>query len=620
MNDQPLDNLDGDRDHATAGSGHDGEDHLRAPAPRVDGYAPLRSYAAIGDGRTVALIAEDGRIDWYPTPDLHSPPAFAAVLDEEDGGQVDLAPVDEYRMRRAYVVGTNVLVTTFVTATGTVRVTDSLNTGVAGRLPWSELGRRVEGVEGEVSMAWRVAPGTMFGERSPWVEHSPHGPVLRAGCVTVAVPTLGEMTTVAQEQDISGVFTTSPGSRHLVGLAATHDEPVHVPVPEDVDAGIDRTIANWRVWSREFHYDGPWGKAVQRSALALKLLIQSATGSVAAAATTSLPESWAGGKNWDYRYSWHRDTAHTVDALFGFGLREETHAAISWTLRTLRNPDMQVFYELDGSEPRPPRELDLPGWRGVGPVVDGNPAARQLQLGVYGDVMGVVRTYVDHGHLLDAETARTLAALADAACDAWRRPDSGMWELPELRHYTTSKLGCWQALRCAAHLAEEGHLPASPDRWAAEAERIRAWVERECWSPELQAYVMYPGSDSLDTSILLHAHSGFDRTERMSTTIDALRRELGHGPHLYRYTGMREEEGAFVACGFWGVAALAQVGRTEEARQWMDELLETANDVGIWTEMIDPGTGEFLGNLPQALSHLALIEAATALGSGLEGR
>lgn len=614
MTAQPaLEHLDGDRHHAVEGSGHRWADELRDPSARTDGYAPLRAYAAIGDGRTVALVADDGRIDWFPAPDLDSEPAFAALLDAETGGSIRLAPTQPFRVRREYVVGTNVLTTTFVTETGTVRVTDSLNTGVAGRLPWSELARRVDGLEGTVPMAWSVAPGTMFSTASPWVHDTLHGPVLRIDGVTLALRLLGETTTVVTDQRIDGVLVTTPGSRHLVALAGTSREPVHLPDPADVDAGIDRTIENWRAWTREFHYDGPWGKAVQRSALALKLLVYAPTGAIAAAATTSLPESLAGGKNWDYRYAWVRDTAYAVDALIGFGLREETHAAISWTLTTLREHHTRVFYALDGSLPGDHHMADAPGWRGIGPVVDGNHADQQLQLGVYGDLLGVVRGYVDAGNLLDDETGRLLASLADEACDVWRRADAGIWELPEERHYTSSKMGCWQALVSAVHLAEAGQIPGVPDRWRGEAERIRAWVEEHCWSAERGAYVMYPRSDALDASVLLHAASGFDRGDRMSSTIDALREELGDGPLLYRYSGMPDEEGTFVACAFWGVGALAHVGRVDEARTWMDELLERANDVGIWSEMIDAPTGDFLGNLPQALSHLALVQAALAL-------
>ena len=609
-----LGNLDGDAGDNVEGSGHRDRDEPREPMPRTDGYAPLRTYAAIGDGRTVALVADDGRIDWFPVPNLDSRPVFAALLDGADGGCLELAPTQPHQVQRQYVVGTNVLETTYTTSTGTVRVTDSLSTGVAGRLPWTELARRVDGLSGTVPMAWTIRPGTVFNTASPWVQDTVHGPVLRVDGVTLSVRLLGETTCLADDQTITGAFSTTAGSRHTVGLVGTSHEPVFLPTPEAVDEGVDRTVENWRAWTRAFHYDGRWGKAVQRSALALKLLISAPSGAIAAAATTSLPESLAGGKNWDYRYSWLRDTAYAVDALIRFGLTEETHAAISWTLTTMRRSDMRVFYGLDGSLPGEHSFAQVPGWRGIGPVVDGNHAAEQLQLGVYGDLLGVVRGYVDAGNLLDAETGRQLATIADEACDAWHRVDAGMWELTDERHYTTSKLGCWQALTCAVHLAELGQIPGVPDRWRAEADRIRDWVETECWSEELGSYVMYPGSTDLDASILLHAMSGFDRGDRMSSTIDALRRELGDGPLLYRYTGMPQEEATFVACAFWGVAALAHVGRPDEAAEWMDALLEQSNDVGIWSEMIDASTGEFLGNLPQALSHLALVQAALAVG------
>jgi GH15 family glucan-1,4-alpha-glucosidase len=619
VTEQPgLENLDGDAGTRTEGSGHAAAEELRDPTRRTGGYADLRAYAALGDGRTVALVADDGRVDWFPVPDLDTPPVFAALLDADGGGRIELAPTVPYRLRRQYVVGTNVLVTTYETEGGSVRVTEAMNTGVAGRLPWSELARRVEGLSGSVPVAWRVAPGTVLGTASPWVEETVQGPVLRANGVTLTVRTLGDMTTVVDDQACAGAFEATAGSRHLVAVVGTQHEPVMVPDPDDVDRGIDRTIENWRGWTREFHYDGPWGKAVQRSALALKLLLHEPTGAIAAAGTTSLPEARAGGKNWDYRFAWVRDAAYTLDAWLGFGLREEVHSAISWTLRTLRRHGVQVFFTLDGSLPPEPRHADVEGWRGIGPVVTGNRADGQLQLGVYGDILAVVRGYVDAGNLLDAETGRLLAAVADEAADAWHRPDAGMWELVEERHYTSSKLGCWQALRCAAHLAEQGQIPGNPGRWLAEAERIAAWVGEHCWSEERGAYLMYPGGDALDASVLLHARSGFDTGERMSRTVDALRAELGDGPLLHRYSGMADEEGAFVACAFWGVAALALVGRTEEARTWMEDVLALANDVGIWPEMIEPGTGAFLGNLPQALSHLALVQAALTLAPALD--
>jgi GH15 family glucan-1,4-alpha-glucosidase len=593
-------------------------DPVTADAPdgpeRTDGYADLRSYAPIGDTRTVALVARDGRVDWWPIPDLDSCPTFAAVLDARNGGRLELAPAGPATTTRRYLPGTNVLETTHVTASGTVRVTDALNTGVAGRLPWSELARRVDGVAGRVPMRFAVAPGTCLNASSPWAHDTVHGTVLRVHDVTMAVRLLGEADIDVTDQAVHGTFTSRPGSRHLVGVTASAGEPLHLSTPRDVDAGLDRTIAAWQSWSGQLRATGPWADAVQRSAMILKLLLHGPSGSIAAAATTSLPEG-RGGKTWDYRFAWIRDAAYTLKALFRFGIREETQAAVSWLLHAIlrHGPQMQVFYRLDGELPAAPEYPEVPGWRGIGPVVVGNAAVDQLQLSVFGDVFDVVRLYVDHGHVLDAGTGRLLAAMADQACDAWRHRDAGLWELPRQEHYTSSKLSCWQALRCAFHLARMGQIPGDPTRWEAEAGRISRWVHEHCWSDRRGAFVWYPGTDDLDTSILLHAGSGFDVGPRMSATVDALCAELGSGPLLYRYTGAAKEEAAFVASSFWAVSALHAVGRTGEAWALMEELVPLTNDVGVLAEMIDPTDGSFLGNLPQGLSHLALIGAALDL-------
>ncbi|MGK9149340.1 glycoside hydrolase family 15 protein [Plantibacter flavus] len=580
----------------------------------------LRSYAPIGDGRTVALIGLRGQVDWLPIPNLGSMPVFARLLDDDTGGCIELEPVGEYTVTRRYVARTNVLRTTFTTDGGSATVTDALVTGIAGRLPWAELARRVEGRSGTVEFAWRVRPGTALGTASPWIEESTRGPIIRAGETTVAVVGSEHGPKPAEDAgsdapELSGVFSTTEGSRHLLVVVATHAEPIHLPDPLIVDEGIDRTIGNWRTWSRAFSYDGPWSDAVQRSALALKLLIFSPTGAIAAAATTSLPENPRGGKNWDYRFAWVRDLAYTAHALVRFGLREETHAAVSWLLRTIREngPELHIFYGLEGGVPEAVQEHDVAGWRGIEPVVTGNPAQGQLQLGVYGDLFAICRTYVDAGNVLDVETGRLLASIADRTCDLWRNRDAGMWELPEEQHYTSSKMGCWQALGDAVHLAELGQVAGSADRWRSEQERIAEWIAEHCWSEERGAYVMHPGSDDLDASVLLHAISGFDRGERMSSTIDALTAELGEGALLYRYSGVQQEEHTFVACAFWRASALACVGRHREAVAAMDELVTLGNDVGIFAEMIDASDGSHWGNLPQALSHLGLINAALTI-------
>ncbi|MET0702689.1 MAG: glycoside hydrolase family 15 protein, partial [Mycobacterium sp.] len=352
---------------------------------RTNGFAPLRSYAAIGDGRTVALVAQDGAIDWLPLPDLDSLPVFAAILDERNGGRLELIPTVAFESQRSYLTDTNVLQTTFTTAAGRVRVTDALNVGVAGRLPWTELARRVDGIDGEVPMRWRVAPGTCFDTASPWARQTPYGTVLRVQELSLGVCVSEGMDVELTDQSAFGTFTVKAGERKVIGVIAAHAEPLMLSPVDDIDRGIDRTVAAWRDWSAQFECAGDWHDAVRRSALALKLLIFSPTGAIAAAATTSLPESLAGGKNWDYRYAWIRDTAYALDALRRFGLREETHASISWLLRTLRDhgPELGVFYRLDGSESDGTTTHDVPGWHGIGPVTTGNPAGGQLQLGTF---------------------------------------------------------------------------------------------------------------------------------------------------------------------------------------------------------------------------------------------
>jgi GH15 family glucan-1,4-alpha-glucosidase len=410
----------------------------------------------------------------------------------------------------------------------------------------------------------------------------------------------------------------------LLCLVGTDDEPIHLPDPRIVDQGVDRTIDAWKVWSEEFTWDGPWADAVHRSTLALKTLIYSPTGSIAAAATTSLPENLEGGKNWDYRFAWVRDLAYTTHALLRFGLREEPHAAVSWILSALKatGGEMRIFLRLDGTLPDGVRDIEAEGWRGIGPVKSGNPAAGQLQLGTYADILAIIAGYAEGGNILDRSTASLLCSFADEACTQWQKKDAGMWELPKNRHYVSSKLGCWQALKSAIRLAELGEISPSPKQlayWHKNVRLIEKWVDKHGWSKKLGAYVMYPGSTSLDASVLLHAPSGFDRGERMSRTIDRIRDELGAGPHLFRYSGADKEEGTFVACSFWAVSALACVGRHSEATALMDQLVDAANDVGLYSEMISAEDGAFLGNLPQGLSHLALVNAAADIVDTRDG-
>ncbi len=590
---------------------------------RRDGYAPIEDYAVLGDGRSVALVALDGHIDWWPIPTLDSPPLCAALLEPDGGGQFALTPTDPFEVSRRYLEGTNVLETTYTTESGSARVTESLNTGAAGRLPWTELARRVQGVSGEVELTWALDAGNRFGQARPWVSARNRVPVVHLGdqSVAVLVEGRGAGPVEATSRRVFGRLRSTPGATMLVAALATDDEPLFLPEASAIDDRVERTKDEWRRWSGLLPNEGPWGSAVVRSALALKTLIYEHEGSIAAAATTSLPEQIGGPKNYDYRYAWVRDFSFALDAMIGLQLHEEVHGSVSWLLGALRRsaPDLHIFYRLDGTTADEVATLEAPGYRHSRPVRAGNTAAGQRQLGLYGDLFDTLGRYVGEGHLLDPATADLLAEFADRCCDTWTRPDSGLWELDEIRHYTISKIGCWVALDRACRLAASGQLPGRhAERWRAEADDIRSFVIRNCWSETKRSYTFYAGSDRLDAAVLLAGRTGFDTGWRLASTIDAVLAELGEGPCVYRYSGMPEQEGAFVACSFWTIDALARTGRLEEARELMGQAVALANDVGLLSEQVDPRSGAFLGNVPQALSHLALINAATTL-NGMAG-
>ncbi len=588
-------------------------------AVRTAGALPLGQYAALGDGRSVALVGADGSIDWWCVPNLDSEPLFDRLLDAEAGGRFSLTPEAGFTVERRYRPDSNVLEQTFETADGgRARVTASLNSGISGRLPWSELALRVEGLDGSVAFALVLRPGRRLDQASPWREPSPHGDVLHVDGVVCAFRADDSVErTVEDDCGIEARLVTAPGSRATLALLASADEPLILPPLPEIDARIDRSDQAWREWSGNLKVDSLYAADVRRSALALKLLLFSPTGAIAAAATMALPERIGGDKNYDYRYAWVRDVAYTIKAFLQVGATEEAKAAFSWLTATVRRhgPRLRTMYRLDGELAPEEEELDLPGYRDSRPVRRGNRARAQNQLGVFGDLMETAAMFVERGHVLDLVTRSLLAEVADRCADLWHSRDSGIWELEEIEHYTMTKIGCWTALDRAFRLAGQGQIDTShADRWRRERDRIRDWIDAHCWSEHKQSYTLHPGTDRLDASLLLAVRFGFERRDRLALTRDAIRRELCRGPLVYRYSGMEAEEGTFTACGFWMVEAYALLGERDAAVRQMDAMLERCGaNLGLLTEQVDAADGHMLGNVPQALSHLALVHAAASI-------
>ena len=597
-----------------------------APQARHDGFAPLGAYALLGDLRGAALVADDGAVDWLAIPTLSTAPVCAALLDSGHGGAISLSPTVPFTVSRRYLPGTLVLETTFTTAGGTARVIDALTFGALGALPWSELARVVEVDEGEVPLAWSVHPGhRLWPSQRPWAHLVDGLPVLLVGDVHLAVIAHGLGKPAVGAHGVTGEVLARPGRPRLLAVVGAEAEPLSLPVPAEVHRRLDHTIATWRHWSEQVGYQGRWRELVLRSALVIKALTLKSTGAIAGAATTSLPENLGGNRNFDYRFAWVRDASFALDAMSRLGLSEELQAGVRWLLDAVAQeaPSLRVFYDLRG---RPVSSdmadvPDVPGYRGSLPVHVGNGAASQSQLGAYGDLLDAVWRYAYSGGRLPSSSGTMLGEMIDHLCDIWPSADAGLWELGTPQRYTSSKLGCWVAMDRGVRLADAGQITSlHVARWRSQREQIRRYIDEHCWSEPKQAYTFYAGSDELDAAVLLMARTGFCSPDdpRLSTTIDAILSELGvAGSLVYRYSGQQDKEGAFLACSCWLVEALVHVGRVHEAEQRFTEFITHANDLALLTEEIDPTTGELLGNVPQTLTHLAVIGAATALNSAL---
>ncbi|MEO8564565.1 MAG: glycoside hydrolase family 15 protein, partial [bacterium] len=588
----------------------------------------IDDYAAIGDGRTVALVGRDGSIDWLCWPRFDSPSILGAILDQ-DAGCWSLAPTAPSRVERRYVDGTNVLETRFDTDAGSLVVTDLMP--VASEedkrcmlLPDHEILRVAECVRGEVELEMRFAPRPDYGRR--------RGRIRYAGLLGVRVEIGGDLLAlrsdmpldIATDGEIRGRARLCTGDAVHASLTFADDWPaVLPPLGAWSRAAIARSVAWWRGWASGVRYDGPCRESVIRSALALKLLVYAPSGAVVAAPTTSLPERIGGDLNWDYRFCWLRDASFTVRALFALGCMAEAHAFVDWLLQATRltQPELRILYDVHGNAPQDERILEgLTGYQDSPPVRVGNAAVGQRQLDVYGEVIDAVTHFVGAGGALDRDTERTLCAFGDYVCRHWQEADEGIWEPRSgAAHNTHSRLLCWTALDRLLQLHAKGHLPGAPaGKLREQRDRIRREIETRAWNPALNSYVAQLDGDRLDATLLLLPWYGFEDagSDRMRGTYARVHKALGAGNALlYRYhTADSPGEGAFGICSFWGAEYLALGGGTpEEARATFERLCGYANDVGLFAEEIDPATGAALGNFPQAFTHVGLINAAVSL-------
>jgi GH15 family glucan-1,4-alpha-glucosidase len=574
-----------------------------------EGYAAIADYGFLSDCRSAALVASDGSVDFLCWPRFDSPALFARVLDDERGGSFRIAPVEPFTVTRRYVESTNVLETSFTTAAGTVRVSDWLHRGSQ-----QALCRLVTCLEGEVELEAHCDPRAEFGACGPVVWEP------RLSWLVATLPS-GDQLVLDGMASGSERFTLQAGERRCISLGWNG------PGPSDLVASRRRTIAFSRTWAEEHVLPAVAREQVLRSALTLKGLQYEPTGAIVAAPTTSLPEEVGGIRNWDYRYSWLRDSAFTLDALRAVGKLEEAQSWLDY-LATIAlatdTRDLQIMYGVGGEPELPETELaHLAGYAGSSPVRVGNGAAKQRQLDTYGELCDSIWLHrLRTGAPISTHHWAIVKSLAARAAAEWREPDRGIWEVRgEPRHFVHSKVSCWVALDRALKLARQDGLIDSPlGLWRRERDAIRADVLEHGWDGELGAFTQSYGSRSLDAANLLLAQVGFIAATdpRFVSTVRAIQRDLCRGGFVDRYRadetddGLSGSEGTFTICTLWLAIALAQIGASDEAEALFARVLACANDLDLLSEQLSPD-GEQLGNFPQGFTHIGIIACAFAL-------
>ncbi len=581
----------------------------------------IEDYGIIGDLHTVALVGRDGSIDWLCLPRFDSAACFAKLLGDDSHGSWRLAPKGaDGATHRHYREDSLVLESEFVTPEGTVRVTDCMPI----RESHPEVVRLVEGVRGRVTMEMNLTIRFGYGQVVPWVRKMDGTLTAIAGpdalSLWTPVPTEGfDYSTVAE-------FTVAEGQRIPFSLSwyPANETP---PRPTDAVYAIGDTELWWNEWASRCTYEGDHREAVVRSLITLKALTYEPTGGIVAAATTSLPETLGGGRNWDYRYCWLRDATLTLESLMRGGYYEEAMAWRTWLLRAAAGDpsQLQIMYGAAGERRLDEWEVDwLPGYEGSAPVRIGNAAAGQFQIDVYGEVMSALYESAHQEPAGENAAWELQLALIEYLEAGWREPDDGIWEIRgPRRHFTHSKVMAWVAMDRAIKTIETCHTEGPLDRWKAVRAEIHQQVCDEGFNVSKGSFTQYYGSDQLDASLLMIPLMGFlpATDPRVRGTIEAIERELVEGDFVLRYRtsdtgdvdGLTGHEGAFLACSFWLADCLALLGRTHDARELFDRLLGLRNDLGLLSEEYDPIAGRLVGNFPQAFSHVSLVNSASKI-------
>ncbi|HZN19530.1 MAG TPA: glycoside hydrolase family 15 protein [Micromonosporaceae bacterium] len=589
----------------------------------------IADYGFLSDCRSAALVSRDGSVDWWCPGRFDAASVFARLLDDR-AGHWSIRPAVPFRVRREYLAGSLVLRTVFDTAGGSVAVTDALaqapgtqghDLGVAAP---QVLLRHVEGLAGAVPVWMECAPRMEYGRVTPRME-AVDGAVLATGG-PAALRLAGTVPLAIGTGVATAELTVAAGDTYGWSLGYAPAYAGIGPAALDPRRVLDDTVAAWRSWA-DLHraYDGFRTDLVRHSALVVQGLTYRPSGAVVAAPTTSLPEQLGGDRNYDYRYAWLRDFTLTMRALWVAACPDESDALFGWVAAAtgqLGDGDpVPIMYGIEGERDLTERSLDhLAGFAGSRPVRVGNEAWRQRQHDVLGEVLDAAYLFRDRLGPLPDHVRSLLGQLADRAADAWRKPDSGMWEIRGAeRHYLSSKVLCWVALDRAVRFGDALAGPASRERWAAERDAVRQAVLEQGWHDGAGAYTGVFGSAELDASVLVMPLVGFLPAEepRMRATIAAVEARLGADGLVRRWA---QDPAGFLLCTYWLVECLALAGEVDRAAEWFDRASGCANDLGLLAEQADPASGEQLGNFPQTFSHIGLVNAAWRLTEVTSGQ